>query len=296
MFPCQSFFNRQTASNIAHKFLQGALIAAIFRKIQDMAQVASEVYYGLAAGQDGRAGGNSGKICYCALPGETGASRQARGLNLIIEMLSQGTIKFDSGMTMKRPSRNSLLITLLLLICTLAACGPGNSVRLLPPPPLAASSLPPPNAPSVSVVNFSDDRPDQYAIGTRRDGSAFTTGGDVAQWIGRSLADELARRGFRVTFAMDANQARNSNPDYLVTGKVDQVWIRESSALEMSAQMRVNCTLASRKGKLWTETCNSSQSRGTLPSSSAADKLLLDTLDDLLRPIAQKILQTVEGG
>lgn len=185
-------------------------------------------------------------------------------------------------------------------ICMLAvaflttACGPGNSVQLLPPPPLQASNLPSPNAPSISVVNFKDERPDPHAIGVRRDGSAFTTIGDVSSWVSRALADELARMGFRVTFAMDTNQARSSSPDYLLTGQVDQVWVKENSATDFVAQMRVNCTLANRKGKLWNETCNSSQNRAGLPSGSFANDLLLDTLRDLIKPIANKVLQTVE--
>lgn len=174
----------------------------------------------------------------------------------------------------------------------LTACGPGNTVKLLPPPPIAASSLPPPSAPSVSVVNFKDMRQDPSVIGARRDGSAFTTTGDVATWIARALADELARKGFRVTFSTDARQARISSPTYLVTGEVNEVWLKEVSSTEMTAQMRVSCTLANKAGKIWTESCNSSQSITSLPSGDNADKLLLDTLSDLIKPIAEKIVQT----
>lgn len=186
------------------------------------------------------------------------------------------------------------LACLVCAIFALAACGPGNTVRLLPPPPLQASNLPAPNAPSISIVNFKDERPDPHAVGARRDGSAFTTTGDVASWVSRALADELARKGFRVTYAMSTSQARSSSPDYLVTGQVEQVWLKEESATEYSAQMRVICTLANRKGKLWSETCNSSQTRSGLPSGTFADDLLLDTLDNLIKPVAKKVLQTVE--
>ena len=186
-------------------------------------------------------------------------------------------------------------VLLVFSFAFLCACGPGNSVRLLPPPPIQASSLPPPTAPSLCVVNFKDDRLDPAAIGVRRDGSAFTTTGDVALWISRALADELARKGFRVTFAMSASQARSSNPDYLVTGAVNEVWLKESSMLEMTAQMQVNCTLANRKGKLWEESCNANQTRSALPSGSGANTLLLDSLEDLLKPIAKKILLTTEN-
>lgn len=184
---------------------------------------------------------------------------------------------------------------LALLLFSLAACGPGNTVTLLPPPPLAASTLPAPNAQSVCVVNFTDERADLHTIGQRRDGSAFVTSGDVAVWVSRALSDELARKGFRVTFAMSASQARSANPDYLVTGKIDEVWLKESSATEMSVQMRINCALANRKGKIWSETCTTSQSKGTLPYGGSADKLLLNTLHELITPVAQKITQSIDA-
>ncbi|MBD5417946.1 MAG: hypothetical protein HDR50_09925 [Desulfovibrio sp.] len=194
-----------------------------------------------------------------------------------------------------RRSMPVVLLALLGAVLLLSACGPSNTVRLLPPPPLDASVLPAPNAPSVSVVNFEDKRVDTASIGVRRDGSAFTTSGDVAEWISRALADELARSGFQVTFAANVNQARSGNPDYLVTGQVDEVWLKENSSMEISSQMRVKCALANRKGRLWSESTNASQSRSGLPSGSTADNLLLDTLRDLVKPMAQKIVQTIDA-
>ena len=194
-----------------------------------------------------------------------------------------------------RRSMPVVLLALLGAVFLLSACGPSNTVRLLPPPPLDASVLPAPIAPSVSVVSFEDKRVDTSSVGVRRDGSAFTTSGDVAEWISRALADELARSGFQVTFAANVNQARSGNPDYLVTGQVDEVWLKENSSLEITSQMRVKCALANRKGRLWSESCNASQSRSGLPSGSTADNLLLDTLRDLVKPMAQKIVQTIDA-
>lgn len=183
-------------------------------------------------------------------------------------------------------------IGLAIFAFALCACGPGNTVRLLPAPAIEASSLPAPNAPSISIVSFTDKRRDPEIVGKRRDGSAFTTNENVAQWISRALADDLARKGMRVTFANSTAQARSGNPDYLITGVVEQVWLTESSSVELTAQMRVLCTLANRKGKLWIETTNSSQTYGGLLSGSTADKLLLDTLKDLVQPLAQKVIAT----
>ncbi len=167
-------------------------------------------------------------------------------------------------------------------------------MRLLPPP-LDASVLPAPSAPRVSVVTFADQRQDQSALGVRRDKSAFVTGDDVPQWISRALADELARNGMQVTFALNVNQARSGNPDYLVTGQVDEVWLREASATDISSTLRVSYVLANRQGRLLRESLNASQSRSGLPSGAAADNLMLETLRDLVKPMAQKIVQAVQA-
>lgn len=186
------------------------------------------------------------------------------------------------------------LLSGLLAALLLAACGPSNNVRLLPPP-LDASVLPAPNAPRVSVVTFADQRQDQSALGVRRDKSAFVTGDDVPQWISRALADELARNGMQVTFALNVNQARSGNPDYLVTGQVDEVWLREASATDISSTLRVSYVLVNRQGRLLRESLNASQSRSGLPSGAAADNLMLETLRDLVKPMAQKIVQAVQA-
>ncbi len=186
------------------------------------------------------------------------------------------------------------LLSGLLAALLLAACGPSNNVRLLPPP-LDASVLPAPSAPRVSVVTFADQRQDQSALGVRRDKSAFMTGDDVPQWISRALADELARNGMQVTFALNVNQARSGNPDYLVTGQVDEVWLREASATDISSTLRVSYVLANRQGRLLRESLNASQSRSGLPSGAAADNLMLETLRDLVKPMAQKIVQAVQA-
>ncbi len=182
------------------------------------------------------------------------------------------------------------LALLMVLATALAACGPGNTVRLLPAPPIDSSALPAPNAPSVSVVCFTDNMTDPEIIGKRRDGSAFTTSNDVPEWISRALADDLARRGMRVTFAMDTSQARSSKPDFLVTGVVEQIWLSETSAVELSAQLRVKCTLANRKGKIWTETTNSSQTTGGLLTAATAENLLRETMRGVIQPVAAKIM------
>lgn len=198
---------------------------------------------------------------------------------------------------MKHSRRNVTFAPLfvLLAVLLLSACGPSNNVRLLPPPPLDASVLPAPNAPRISVVTFGDQRQDQSALGVRRDKSAFVTGDDVSQWISRALADELARNGMQITFALNVSQARSGNPDYLVTGQVDEAWLSEASATDISTHLRVSYALANRQGRLLRESLNASQSRSGLPSGAAAENLMLETLRDLVKPMAQKIVQTIQN-
>ena len=192
-----------------------------------------------------------------------------------------------------KPVRNVLFLVLLAFLAT--ACGPANSVRLLPPPFQEGAVLPGPKAPRVTVVAFDDKRQDMTVIGSRRDNTAFVTNDSVTQWISKALADELARNGLQVSYADSVNQARAGNPDYMVTGDVDQVWLREKSATDLSTQMRVNYSVANRQSRIYKETLNASQSRTVMPTGSAADNIMLDTLRELIKPMAQKIVQAIEA-
>ena len=192
-----------------------------------------------------------------------------------------------------KPVRNVLFLVLLAFLAT--ACGPANSVRLLPPPFQEGAVLPGPKAPRVTVVAFDDKRQDMTVIGSRRDNTAFVTNDSVTQWISKALADELARNGLQVSYSDSLSQARAGNPDYLVTGDVDQVWLREKSATDLSTQMRVNYSVANRQNRIYKETLNASQSRTVMPTGSAADTIMLDTLRELIKPMAQKIVQAIEA-
>lgn len=99
----------------------------------------------------------------------------------------------------------------------------------------------------------------------------------------------------QVTFALNVGQARSGNPDYLVTGQVDEAWLRETSATDLATSLRVNYVLANRQGRLLRESLSSSQSRTGLPSGAAAENLMLETLRDLVKPMAQKIVQTIQA-
>ena len=211
-----------------------------------------------------------------------------------------------------KPARITRLLFLslaLMLAMFLTACGPSNTVRLLSPAPAVNPVLPAPNAPRVTVVPFTDNRQDTTNLGVRRDGSAFVASDDLAQWVSRGLADELRRQGVtaaeivgvlrrqgvQVSYAMDENQARSGNPDYIVTGTVEQAWLREVSATELATSMRATYRLAPRSGRVVKETLNSSQNRSGIPTGGAAEEIMLNSMRELVQPMARKIKTIVDG-
>ena len=106
------------------------------------------------------------------------------------------------------------------------------------------------------------------------------------------LAEAVA---MQVSYSISVNEARKGNPDFLVTGQIDEANIRETSTTDMATSLRANYVLANRQARIMRESLNASQSRTGLPSGSAADNLMLETLRDLVKPMAQKIVQTIEA-
>lgn len=174
----------------------------------------------------------------------------------------------------------------------LAACAPSNTVRLLYAPP-DASILPMPNAQRIAVVMFEDQR-GTMQIGERRDGTSFVASAPVADWVARNLADELTRQGLQVSYATTLDQARAANPDFIVTGTVNDITLREVKTTDFTAQMRLGVTLSGRKGRIFTETLSSSQSKQVIPSADVVEKLLADTLREVIQPAARKIRDAVQ--
>lgn len=180
---------------------------------------------------------------------------------------------------------------LLLLTFALGACGPSNTVRLVYKP-ADSSVLPAPGAPRVTVVQFADKRPN-VQLGVRRDNSSFVANAPVAEWLSRSFADELSRLGLQVSYATTADQGRSGNPDYIITGVIDEIWLKENSRTALSATIRASMVLSGRKGRILTENLSAGQTRTDLPSANTAEELLSDTLQELVSPAAQKAQQAI---
>lgn len=174
-----------------------------------------------------------------------------------------------------------------LCVLALAGCMPKDTVRLMYAP-VTPTVLPAPTAPRVAVVLFEDKR-GKEEIGVRRNGSKFLPGSPVAEWVSRSLADEISRMGPQVSYAPSMQLAQSARPDYIVTGQVEEVWIKESSPATYNATVRVSFTLAKRQGAVYSQNLSSTQDKTGLPGSDMVENLLTDTLREVLGVAASKI-------
>ena len=93
----------------------------------------------------------------------------------------------------------------------------------------------------------------------------------------------------QVSFASTLEQARAANPTYIVTGTITDVWLQEQSATRVQCTIKAKVALSNKKGVLYSENLSSTQERQFIPSASAIESLLSDTLKYLLVPAAKKI-------
>lgn len=196
--------------------------------------------------------------------------------------------------TPSTPARKTLLPVALALcalcLAGLTACGPTNNVRLLykPADTSAQPLLHTPGTAAVAVVRFADKR-GKNQLGVRRDGSAFDSDTPVGEWAARSLADELERLGLRAGYAENLGQAHALKPSCIVSGSVEEVWLKQDSYTDMAASMRVTVNMTKADKHVFTESFNASQQRTGLPSGTAAEDILLGTMQEIVQPAAQKL-------
>lgn len=180
------------------------------------------------------------------------------------------------------------LLSIILLVCCLSACGPSNAVRLLSYTPSSLVTLPQPGAPLVAVVLFEDQRANQN-IGIRLDGSPFLADRLVTDWVSRALGQELSRLGYQVVYSSLITEARAANPPYLVTGTIDKIWIQEKSRTSFTSEIRLHVSLSQEDNLLFSEEMVSGQEKQDIPKASLVENLLNETLRDVLVNAAQKI-------
>ena len=76
---------------------------------------------------------------------------------------------------------------------------------------------------------------------------------------------------------------------------MEQAWLREVSATELATSMRATYRLAPRSGRVVKETLNSSQNRSGIPTGGAAEEIMLNSMRELVQPMARKIKAIVDG-
>lgn len=182
----------------------------------------------------------------------------------------------------------------ILCVFLLTACGPGNVVRLMYTPPVAGTVLPSPGAPTVTVVIFDDKRPQPTVVGVKRDGASISPNSQVADWVARSLSDELARQGLQVSYATSLSQAKAAKPSFIVTGVVREAWLKEVSPTQMDVVVRMSISVSGVHGVVYSENLSATQDRQGLPTEAAAENLLSEALRNILAPASQKIAEKIK--
>ena len=176
----------------------------------------------------------------------------------------------------------------LLVMTTLTGCGPKDTVHLQYSSATPVV-MPSPTAPRMAVVLFEDKRPMRDSVGLKRDGSKFTPDSLVTEWVSRGLADELSRMGPQISYTPTIQLAQPANPDFIVTGSVDEVWIREVGVTTFNATIKVTVNLANRNGNIMSQTLASTQERRGVPTSGSVENLMMDTLREVMGVAASKI-------
>ena len=182
----------------------------------------------------------------------------------------------------------SMCAVLMFAAVALTGCLAQNNVRLLYNPS-GTAALPVATAPRVAVVVFEDQR-GRIDIGARKDGSPFQPSSSVAEWVSQSLADELARQGAQVSLATSMAQAQAGQPDYIVGGVVERVWLTEKSISSYDAVIRIQTRLYSQKQATASRSFASQQEKTGIPGAALAEQTLSSTLADVLKNASMSIM------
>lgn len=185
----------------------------------------------------------------------------------------------------------SFCAVLLFAAVALTGCLAQNNVRLLYNTG-GAAALPVATAPRVAVVVFEDQR-GRLDVGVRKDGSPFQPSSSVAEWVSQSLADELARQGAQVSLATSMAQAQAGQPDYIVGGVVERVWLTEQSMSKYDAVIRIQTRLYSQKQGVVTKNFASQQEKTGIPGAALAEQTLAGTLNDVLKNASLSIMSSM---
>jgi hypothetical protein len=175
----------------------------------------------------------------------------------------------------------------LLLVVGLVGCAGKNVVKL---EYQAAGIAPGDCTKSLSVVRLNDSR-QQAAIGETNEGVLFYSTTDVADWVSRALYNELRRAGCRVDYH---DKEYNFDTDYTLTGDIVEVYAKQASLTEYSANMRLSIALKAGGKKVFGKSYVSSVNKTTAPSPGANSKILTDLLQVVMLEMVPEIRKNLQ--
>ncbi|MBQ3892611.1 MAG: hypothetical protein II737_04335 [Mailhella sp.] len=193
-----------------------------------------------------------------------------------------------------RSLRRSLCILCLLVLATmLSGCfGSNNTVRLTYDRSSSGNIVPSSTAPRIVVVMFEDKR-GRIDIGVHKDGSPFNPASSVAEWASRGLADELAKLGAQVSMAASLTQARSSNPDYIVGGTVEHVWLTENNISSCTCVVRLQTHLHRADSPVQTRKYSAQEDKAGIPGPRLHEATLSAAMFGALSNAASTIMSGI---
>lgn len=194
--------------------------------------------------------------------------------------------------TWKNSGPGRIVFSVLLLISLLLTGCAGNIIHLSYPTLQAPASSGPEKDISVCVIDFTNKR-NAGVIGERLSGEKILPRTPVERWLATSLAEELKRAGYRVSTAETLAAALAAQPDYIVSGDAEEVWLAETSFTRYTGTIRTSITLLDGRGDhLTSNAYNCIYSKTVLPIYGVPQTLLADALQEMLLP-AVKLLHSV---
>ena len=187
--------------------------------------------------------------------------------------------------------RFSLLSCFVMLFAVLALTGclaKNNDVRLLYDTQVP-QAVPAATAPRIVVVQFEDKRT-SADLGVRKDGTAFQSSASVPGWVTQALADELAARGAQVSVALSMAQAQMNQPQYIVTGTVENVQLVEKSLTTCQAAIRLQTHLYSNTQSAVTRSFASQFEKTGIPGAKLGEATLSGALAEALGNAATSVM------
>jgi phage head maturation protease len=187
--------------------------------------------------------------------------------------------------------RFSLLSCFVMLFAALALTGclaKNNDVRLLYDTQVP-QAVPAATAPRIVVVQFEDKRTNAD-LGVRKDGTAFQSSASVPGWVTQALADELAARGAQVSVALSMAQAQMNQPQYIVTGTVENVQLVEKSLTTCQAAIRLQTHLYSSTQSTVTRSFSSQFEKTGIPGAKLVEATLSGALAEALGNAATSVM------